>query len=265
VGQLISHQGGLSGFMPPQTPEVWFDRIETLNILCAQTPLWPVGQGSGYHPITGGYILGEVFRRIDGRSMGQALHEDLSLPFGLDIFLGTPESEWPRIADLQKPTSPPDLGLLDDIKRSAFLDKGSAPQGRGSGPWRIMEIPSANIHATALALAELMAIVASGGWLKDKRLMSLSTLAQATRERVYGQDRVLPFKLSWAAGFLRNRGLGIYGPNERAIGHSGWGGSCVMADPERKLSIAYVMNRQSSKLIGDPRPLALIETIYACF
>ncbi|HEY0053366.1 MAG TPA: serine hydrolase, partial [Caulobacteraceae bacterium] len=82
-------------------------------------------------------------------------------------------------------------------------------------------------------------------------------------ERIRGADKVLPFDISWAAGLMRNEGLNIYGPNPDALGHAGWGGSCVFADPARKLSAAYVMNRQSVHLMGDPRAVRLIEALYA--
>lgn len=262
LGQLISHQGGLSGFSPPIDPQTWFDVPALLAALCAQTPLWTPGDGSGYHPITIGYLLGEIYRRADGRSLGTALREDLSTPFGLDLMIGTPDSEFERISEMQKPSSAPDLGVIDNIRKAAFLDKGSSPAGRGSGDWRRMEIPSANGHTTAEALARLMQVVANGGKLDGQTILSEATLNEATRERVSGPDRVLPFTLSWGAGFLRNKGIHIYGPNARAVGHSGWGGSCVMADPDQRLSIAYVMNRQSAHLIGDPRPVGLINLVY---
>lgn len=264
LGQLISHQGGLPGFSPPQDPSIWFDIDATLKALCAQAPMWPLGQGSGYHPVSGGYLINEVFRRATGRTLGTALRQDIAIPFGVEVMIGTPDDYAPRIAQMQKPSSPPDLGPIDAIKQAAFLDRGSAPGGRGSEDWRRMEIPSANAHGTALGLAKLMGIVASGGVIGSHRLISPGGLAQATRERVAGQDRVLPFILSWAAGFLRNAGIAIYGPNARAVGHSGWGGSCAMADADKKLSVGYVMNKQSAYLIGDPRPVGLINALYRC-
>ncbi|ESQ78593.1 serine hydrolase domain-containing protein [Asticcacaulis sp. YBE204] len=262
LGQLISHQGGLSGFSPPIDPATWFDIPALLDALCHQTPLWTPGEGSGYHPITIGYLLGEIFRRADGRTLGTALREEIAEPLGLDLMIGTPESEFPRISEMWKPTRAPDLGPLDPIKQAAFLDKGSSPAGRGSGDWRQMEIPSANGHATAEALAKLMQVVANGGQLQGKAILSEKTLNDATKERVYGRDRVLPFDLSWGAGFLRNKGINIYGPNARTVGHSGWGGSCVLADPDTRISMAYVMNKQSHFLIGDPRPVGLINAFY---
>jgi CubicO group peptidase (beta-lactamase class C family) len=262
VGQMMSHQDGLPGFAEPQDPTIWFDRDAVLEILAAQAPMWPPGTASGYHPVTIGFLADELHRRVDGRSMGEAVREDFGAPFGIDYWIGLPESEHPRTADIFKPHAASDLGALDPIKRSAFLDRGSAPGGRGTVAWRQLAIPSANAHATSEALAKLLGIIASGGFLDGKRILSPATIEQATRERIFGLDLVLPFHLSWAAGVIRNRGIGVYGPNETTVGHSGWGGSCVLADPDRRLSAAYVMNKQSPALIGDPRPVKLIEALY---
>jgi CubicO group peptidase (beta-lactamase class C family) len=262
VGQLLSHQAGLSGFSPPQAPEIWSDPPAVLDALARQAPLWTPGTASGYHPVTIGYMAGELFRRLDGRTIGAALREDFAQPYGLDVWIGLPDSEHDRVADVRKPTAMPNLGVIDAVKRAAFLDRGSTSSARNEAEWRRMEIPSTNGHATAPGLARLLSVLANGGKLDGRHVLSSATLAQATRERIVGEDKVLPFRLSWAAGFMRNKGVRIYGPGEQTVGHSGWGGSCVFADPERRLSVAYVMNRQSAHLIGDPRPLKLIESLY---
>ncbi len=124
------------------------------------------------------------------------------------------------------------------------------------------EIPSANLHGTAKDLAQMMSIVATGGALDHLAVLSEETLAQAMRERIHGSDRVLPFDMSWAAGFTRNQGLNIFGPNPEAVGHCGWGGSMVFADQAAGVSAAYVMTRQSPHLLGDPRALRLVEALY---
>ena len=259
VGQLMSHQAGLSGFSEPAPPTIWFDREAALARLCGQAPMWPPGTGSGYHPITIGLLAGELFRRADGRSMGTALREDFP---GLDLWIGLPEAEHGRVAQMRKPTSAPDLGVIDTIKRAAFLDAGSAPAGRGSAEWRMMELPSANLHGTARDLARIMEIFADGAALDGRRVLSPETLAAASRERVRGMDKVVPFRISWAAGLMRNEGLEMFGPHPDTLGHYGWGGSCVWADPGRRLSAAYVMTRQSPHLIGDPRALRLQAALY---
>lgn len=263
VGQLMSHQSGLPGFDGGAEPDIWFDRQAVLDKLAAQAPLWEPGTASGYHPITIGYLAGELFRLADGRSMGTALREDFALPFGLDLWIGLPESEHERVAQLRKPTAAPDLGPIDPIKKAAFLDRGSAPGGRGSTEWRMAEIPSANLHATAKDLARIMSVIATGGTLDGRAMLSEETLAQTTRERIHGRDKVLPYVMSWAAGFTRNEGLNVFGPNPEAVGHCGWGGSMAMADRVARVSAAYVMTRQSPHLIGDPRALRLVEALYA--
>ena len=259
VAQMMSHQAGLPGFSEAVDPTIWFDRQAVLDRLCAQAPMWPPGTASGYHPITIGFLAGELFRRAEGRSMGAALREDFP---GLDLWIGLPEAEHGRVAALRKPASAPHLGTIDAIKSSAFLDRGSAPGGRGSTEWRTIEIPSANLHGTALDLARIMGVLSNGGKLDGRTVLSPGVLAEMLRERIHGPDKVVPFEISWAAGLMRNEGLHIFGPNPTAVGHCGWGGSCAFADPDAGVSGAYVMTRQSPHLIGDPRAQRLIGAVY---
>ncbi len=263
VGQMMSHQSGLPGFAETVDPTIWFDRQAILDRLCAQAPMWEPGTASGYHPITIGYLAGELFRIVDGRSMGTALRQDFAEPLGLDLWIGLPEAEHARVAQLRKPTAAPDLGVIDAIKKSAFLDKGSAPGGRGSVEWRTMELPSANLHGTALALARIMGVLADDGRLDGRGILSSDTTGALLAERIRGRDKVVPFDMSWAAGLMRNEPIGIFGPNPDTVGHCGWGGSCAFADPATGLSGAYVMNRQSPHLIGDPRSVRLVDALYA--
>ena len=157
----------------------------------------------------------------------------------------------------------PNLGELNEFKRVAFMTPWASPGGRSLAEWRRAEIPSVTGHATAPALARLMAAMADGGWLDGVRLLKPETIEAAAEARVRGADLVLPYNLAWGAGFLRNEGLGVYGPGQETFGHSGWGGSCAFADPERGVSGAYVMNRQSAALLGDPRAVRLIEAAFA--
>ena len=106
-------------------------------------PLWPPGTASGYHPSTFGYIAGEIFRRVDGRTIGTALREDLAGPLDLDLFIGLPESEDGRVADMQRPPGVPAFGELTPLRRDAFLQPWSSPPGRDGARWRRAEIPSA--------------------------------------------------------------------------------------------------------------------------
>jgi CubicO group peptidase (beta-lactamase class C family) len=263
VEQVMSHQDGLSGFPDEMDPALWFDWDAICAKLAAMAPLWPPGTASGYHPITFGYTAGEIFRRVEGRTMGAALRDDLAVPFGLDLWIGLPDVEHPRTAELVRPSALPKFGPPNDAVRAAFLTPWSSPAGRGQAEWRRMEIPSANGHATAPALARLYGALANEGWLDGEDILSPALIAELARERIRGQDLVLPFEMSWGAGVMRNETVKVWGTGEATFGHSGWGGSCVFADPQRRLAGAYVMNKQSAELIGDARSRRLIDAVYA--
>lgn len=264
VEQILSHQSGLSGLRGPLDPDIWFDWEAVVHQLELAEPLWPPGSAGGYEPMTFGYLAGELFRRADGRTLGQALREEMAEPLGLEFWIGLPEAEDPRVCQVQRPPAMPDLGVLNEAKRLAFLEPWSAVASRDVRRWRAMESPGANGHGTALALARAMAVLACDGEIDGREILPPGLALEAAAARIAGPDQVLPYTLSWGAGFLRNEGLGIYGPSSHAFGHSGWGGSCAVADPERRLSFSYVMNRQSAYLIGDPRSRRLIEALYAC-
>ena len=263
VEQVMSHQEGLSGFAEQMDPKVWFDWDAVCAKLAAMAPLWPPGTASGYHPITFGYLAGEIFRRVDGRTMDVALRQDLAEPFGLDLWIGIPDSEFGRVAELQRPNALPDFGHQNEPTRAAFLTPWAQPGGQGPDALRRLALPSATGQATALALARLMGALANDGWLDGETILSPALIAEAARQRIRGQDLVLPFEMSWGAGFMRNETVHPWGPGNETFGHSGWGGSCAFADPERKLAGAYVMNKQSTDLLGDRRPRRLIEAAYA--
>ena len=296
VGEVLSHQAGLCGLPGPMAPADWYDWDGVCGRLAAMTPLWPPGTASGYHPVTFGYLAGEIFRCADGRTVGTALREDIAGPLGLDLWIGLPDREHRRVAQVRRPPAMPDLGEITEPRRLAFLTRWATPGGVDEATARRAEIPSANGHATAPALARLMAVLAQDGILDVREVLASGVAGEAGRQRIAGPDLVLPYEMSWGAGFIRNAGVRIYGSgrerisgpdlvlgydmswgagfirNERlwvygsgseTFGHSGWGGSCAFADPERGVSGAYVMNRQSAELIADTRARRLIDAVYA--
>jgi CubicO group peptidase (beta-lactamase class C family) len=244
-------------------PALWADWDAICAKLAAMAPMWPPGTASGYHPVTVGYIAGEIFRRVDGRTIGTAFREDIGAPFDLDLWIGLPDGVEDRVADLQRPGALPQFGEVNEPTRAAFLVPWASAAGKAADGYRRMEVPSTNGYATAEALARVMDALANDGWLEGDEILSPALIAEATRERICGQDLVLPFVMSWGAGFMRNPPNFPWGPGERTFGHSGWGGACAFADPERKLGGAYVMNKQGTALMGDPRPKRLIEAAYA--
>ena len=266
LAQMLSHQAGLPGFPEEMEPADWFDRALMETRFAAMAPMWTPGAATGYHPISFGVLADAVVRRADeaGRSVGEILKQEIAGPRGIDFLIGVPEDDHARAAEHVLPPRAPDLGAINPAKEAAFLKPWSSPGRRGAAAWRSAELPAANAHATAPALARLMAVYATGGLLDGERLVSRETVNAALAERASGPDTVLPFDLAYAAGVMINRDSGHYGPEPASVGHYGFGGSCAFADPVRGISGAYVMNRQMDVLVGDARAVALINAAYAC-
>lgn len=262
IAQMVSHQAGLPGFVDPVDPGLWLDPPACAAALAPLAPLWEPGTAHGYHPLSWGYLIGELVQQIAGRSVGAILRDDIAGPAGIDFQIGTPAPDHDRVAEIMRPRALPELGEINDATRTAFLTKWSSPD-RGGAIWREIEIPSANGIGTAAAVAQLYGIYAHGGVFNGERVISEAAFDALTQSRVKGQDLVLPFITEFAAGVMRNN-LGLCGPNPNTLCHSGWGGSLALGDPDRGLSAAYVMNRQSNSLQADPRATRLIQALYGC-
>lgn len=262
IAQMVSHQAGLPGFVDPVDPGLWLDPPTCAAALAELTPMWEPGTAHGYHPLSWGYLIGELVKRIDGRTLGTILREEITGPAGIDFQIGTPEADHARVAEIMRPRALPDLGEINAATKAAFLTKWAAPD-RGGALWREIEIPSANGIGHAKAVAALYGLYAHGGQLSGKQIIPGRSFDALISSRVKGQDLVLPFVTEFAAGVMRNNLL-IYGPNQDTLCHSGWGGSLALGDPDRKLSAAYVMNRQSNSLQGDPRATRLVQALYGC-
>jgi CubicO group peptidase (beta-lactamase class C family) len=262
VAEAMSHQAGLPGFPDPIDAALWTDPPKIAELLAKQKPMWGRGEGSGYHPLTWGYIAGELVRRVSRRSLGTILREDVCEPLGIDFWIGLPESEHGRVAQVLKPKAPTEFGERNEALRAAFLTPWSAAN-RGATEWRRVEIPSANGHGTANALARLYSAYALKGRIGETRVIAPATWEELTRERISGKDRILPGHASLAAGVMRNVDR-LYGPNPNTLWHSGWGGSGAFGDPDAGLSGGYVMNKQGTHLIADDRRTRIIDALYRC-
>lgn len=258
VAQLLSHQAGLCGFTSPAgEPDLVAEGAAAR--LAAQAPMWTPGSASGYHALSIGILGTELFRRIEGRSVKQFVSEEIAGPHGLDFTVGLPTGHEQRCAELVPPAaSPVDPATFTPAQIAAL---GNPPLRAGfamTPEWRAADLPSAGGHGNARAIASIYAklIAAQGG------LVSPAALAKATARQIRNVDLVLGIECDWAAGFLLNSS-GVFGPNEAAFGHSGWGGSFAFADPDTGLTLAYTMNRMDANLRDDARAKSLIGAVYA--
>jgi CubicO group peptidase (beta-lactamase class C family) len=268
VRWLLSHQAGLAALRAPIPLEALLDASRMAEVLAAEEPWWQPGTASGYHAMTYGYLVGEVVRRAGGRSLGALFRDEVAGPLGADFHIGLPSSEDPRVAELVPPSAA-EARLAGEVAPDpdSLIAKvlGNPPltaEFANTLPWRRAEIPAANGHGNARSVARVMAALALGGSLDGVRLLRTQTLERAISEQCFGVDLVLPLPMRWGLGFmLTHAGLPL-GPNPRAFGHGGWGGSLGIADPDARLSFAYVMNKMSPGTTGDTRAFTLAQALY---
>ncbi|MFD7861103.1 serine hydrolase domain-containing protein [Streptomyces sp. NPDC059783] len=272
VRHLLSHRAGLAGLREPHALEELYDWELTTSRLAATAPWWEPGTRSGYHALTYGFLVGEVIRRVAGMPPGEFLRRELAEPLGADFSVGLPEKAADRVADLVAPGSGRRsqaalLAQLGPVAVAALLNPPTGAKAANGSGWRAAEIPAANGHGTARAVAALYGVLAGGGSLDGVRILSPEA-AERVRE---GQGRCHDLVLG--GGFAQETEIalglwlsgpdGTYGPNPRAVGHDGAGGSFGLADPENGVALGYVMNRMGPHLANDPRKTALIGAVYA--
>jgi CubicO group peptidase (beta-lactamase class C family) len=265
VAQLLSHQGGLPGFTDEATTvEDFYDWDLVTSRLARQAPMWTPGTKNSYHAMTYGFLAGELVRRLSGMSPGAFVAREIAGPLRAEVLIGLDEMHEPRVAEMMKPSAPLDPATLNlPPEAIAALSNPSVEADRpNSRAWRAAQVPAANGHATAMGLARIYGAVADGGSLDGVRLLSPETIARMSEVQTTRGDLMLGFSPNWAMGFATN-GIGVYGPNPRAFGHSGWGGSFGCADLDAKIGIGYTMNRMGADLVGDPRSKALCDAIFS--
>lgn len=279
IRMLLSHQAGLPAVRAPLPPGANILSWETMtNALAAQEPWWTPGTRFGYHTNTIGFLIGEVLRRVDGRTIGTYVREELAGGMGIDFLIGVPPQDDARVAEWiayrptpgeesQRPWLERDASTLDGVDLARVLAYRNPPGLPDAGPntrvWRAAEFPSTNPHSNARAIARLFGGLARGGEIDGKRLLSPELIARATVIESDGEDAILGRPNRFGLGFqLTIPGVRPLGPGTRSFGHYGNGAVLGMADPDAGIGFGYVCNR-AGRSWRDPRNIALIDAVYA--
>lgn len=274
VRYLLTHEAGLSAIAKPMPFGSLSDWDAMVGALAEQSPWWEPGSGHGYHGVTYGHLVGEVLRRVDGRTIGAFIRDEIAAPLGVDFLVGLPESEEARTAEMVNPEM--------DITRKTFFSHwqpdGLGPKSFGNPPdsnsvehtnsrtFRAAEIPAANGHGNARALARIYAALASGGALDGVRLLSPELVEEGGRTHVDGLDLVMDLPTRFGLGFeiTLPDGEFSFGPGARTFGHNGSGGSLGVVDPDAGIAFGYVMNRMEwGERRDDPRWFPIFDALYA--
>ncbi len=266
---LLNHTAGLAAIRQRLPTEAFYDWPRMVEVLAAEAPEWEPGSANGYHAVTYGHLVGEVVRRISGRTLGAFFRDEVAAPLGADFHIGLPAAEHHRIADVVAPTKEENAaaGPSAAVDPASLFGRviGNPPlraEFANRAEWRQAEIPAVNGHGNARSVARVMAALACGGTLDGVRLLGERTLAGAIEEQRYAKDLVLGFTMRWGLGFMLTSQHLPLGPNPRTFGHGGWGGSLGIADCDARVSWAYVMNKMSPGTTGDTRAFAMLAALY---
>jgi CubicO group peptidase (beta-lactamase class C family) len=281
---LLNHQAGLAALREPIPENGLCDWDAIVEALAAMEPLWEPGTRHGYHALTFGHLVGEVLRRVTGRSLGAFFRTEIAEPLGIDFWIGLPAEHEPRVTPSISPDPPAPGQPLPRFYALAMTDPSSIP---GMIVWNsggillpgavntrqthAAEIPSANGITNARGLAGMYRPLALGGEFDGVRLVPGDAIpAMGAVSAASAVDATMLVPTRWATGFMKgvdNHRLPA-GQNdsvilsEEAFGHLGNGGSLGFADPRARLSFGYAMNRLGGGTGLDNRGQALVDAVY---
>ncbi|MFF2085833.1 serine hydrolase domain-containing protein [Nocardia sp. NPDC058176] len=257
VRQLLAHTSGVSGWDRPIELTDIYDTEAAAARLAAQAPWWEPGTASGYHALNYGHLIGELVRRITGRTLGQFFAAELAGTLGADFHIGTGPEHADRIATLIPPQLPEfDLSTLD--QESVLIKTLTSPlldiAETASAGWREAENGAVNGHGNARSVARVQSLIACGGELSGRRFLSPATIDLIFREQADGIDLALLTPLRFGIGYGLPRPQTFpHIPDGRVCWWAGYGGSMVVNDLDRRITFAYTMNRMATGLIGSDR------------
>ena len=267
VSHLLSHSAGLPGFDAPITEDQLFDWEYTCKRLAGQAPWWEPGTTSGYHPMTQGWLLGELLRQVDGRTLGTFFKDEVASKIGADFHIGLPDEHFNRVASLDTESVDGPVVLTDQAPHP--LVERVEKHGRigaklaNTDRWRRAEFPAANGHGNARSVALVHSLIAQNGSSDSFKLLSAKTVDTIFEIQTDGTDHILGVPIRHGMGFGLRSDLMPISPNEKACFWGGWGGSLSVIDVDASMSFAYVMNRMAPSLQHDMRAGRLLMATHA--
>jgi CubicO group peptidase (beta-lactamase class C family) len=266
VRHLMSHASGVSGLDQPAVLEDLYDWEKATSRMAAQAPWWEPGTASGYHALNYGHLVGEVVRRISGKTLKRFVAEEIAGPLDADFQIGAAEADWGRIADVVPPPPLPiDLAAMDQNSPAFKTFTGPTPVAEAANTpgWRGADIGAANGHGNARSVARIMSVIARGGEVGGIRLLSRETIDLIFREQLNSIDLVIGVPLRWGIGYgLPQLDTVPWLPDGMICFWGGWGGSLIIMDVERRMTISYMMNKMGPGVVGSERGAEYEQAIY---
>jgi CubicO group peptidase (beta-lactamase class C family) len=266
VRHLMSHTSGVSGWEQPFSIRDMYDWPTATERLAAQAPWWEPGTASGYHANNQGHLVGEVIRRITNTTFRHFVADEIAKPLGADYQIGAREADWDRIAPVVPPPRPDDDPRELDpesVMVKTYTGPVASAKAANSPEWRRADLGALNGHANARGLMQVMRTMSLGGEAGGVRLLSPETIDLVFDQQSDGVDLVLEAPFRFGIGFCLGSPIVPYVPAGRTFFWGGWGGSMIVMDLDRRLTISYLMNRMAPGILGSDRSEAYIRAVYA--
>ena len=267
VSHIMSHSSGLPGWDEPVAGNDLYYPDKVAALFETQEPWWEPGTALGYHAISVGNLMGEIIKRISGKTVGNFFKDEIADPLDIDFHIGLEDKHYSRVAEIHQAveSNPEDIFELEEgsVMQKVMTNGIITAPDANTPEWRRAEIPAAGGHGNGRSIAESMALIANGGTYKGKRIFSEDLIQYALEEQVRGNDLVLVEPLRWGIGF----GLPIDNASwmgyleEGACFWAGWGGSMSIADTNKKVSFGYTPCLMEEGAIGAERSQNLVRTL----
>ena len=267
VSHIMSHSSGLPGWDVPVAGEDLYDPDKVAALFETQQPWWEPGTALGYHAISVGNLMGEIIKRISGKTVGNFFRDEIAKPLDIDFHIGLEDKHHSRVAEIHQAVeaNPEDLFELEEgsVMQKVMTNGIITAPDANTTEWRRAEIPAAGGHGNGRSIAESMALIANKGTYKEKRIFSEDLIRHALEEQIRGNDLVLVEPLRWGIGF----GLPIDNVSwmgyleEGACFWAGWGGSMSIADTNKRVSFGYAPCLMEEGAIGAERSQNLVREL----
>ena len=269
VRHLLAHTSGMAGWTETLDVAGLLDLDRSTRMLAAQEPWWEPGTASGYHMISYGHLLDGVVRAATGAPLAEQFRALVAGPLGADFHLGVPEDALGRCADLVPPPAGgldlaalPEDNLLLPTLVNPLLDIGGLCN---TAEWRRVSVAGANGHGNARSIARIQSVVSHGGEVDGVRLLSPAMVDRIFDVQADGPDLVLMAPLRWGIGYaLPQPASAPAVPEGRVCWWTGYGGAIVVNDLDRRVTVAYAMNRMDQHFTSSARTDAYVRTAFAC-
>jgi CubicO group peptidase (beta-lactamase class C family) len=257
----------------PLWPGAMFDREAIVKALEEQEPLWEIGTKAAYHVHHQGFLLGEIMRRVTGKTVGPFLREQVAGPLQAEYYIGGMTDEQQSFVAEVMPNMEAKLFAAKDgpdqtsLRALAFKQNPAEPWAvtMNRREWRTVEVASGSGHGNARGVARIYGALGNGGSLDGVTIMSKRQIEAMIVEQHHQTEALQDRPYHQALGLLLNTPEAVYmGPNMRSFGHHGIGGSIGFCDPDARLGFSYACNKMHAVGTNGPRAARLIDALYRC-